>query len=233
VRIGFLSDVHGNQIALEACLPRLLDFSPDAVYFLGDAVGYMPDAEACLALLEAAGATCQKGNHEAMLLGEKPVPDRADAAYRIGEARDALPPERIEWLTTWPDRRELEIEGRRILLVHGSPDDSLSGYVYPDSDLTRYRSLPYDVIVTANTHRPFATQLDGSILANAGSVGLPRDVGNLAAFCVYDTTANEMAVYRVAFDVERVRERIGGRVDRSVEEVLSRDEPGWFGELLK
>jgi predicted phosphodiesterase len=232
MRLGFLSDVHGNVVALEEVLPRLLALSPDAVHFLGDAVGYLPEEGPVLERLAAEGIECQKGNHEAMLLEEAPIPAEAVDAYRLGDARGRLGDGELRTLAGWPEQRELELGGRRILLVHGAPDDPLHGYVYPDSDLAPYASLPYDLIVTANTHRPFAVQLAGPLLGNVGSVGLPRDVGNLASFAVYDTSSGEFGVHRVPFDADRVRARAGGRLHPSVDALLSREEPQPFGELL-
>jgi putative phosphoesterase len=232
MRIGFLSDVHGNPVALGGCLEKLGELSVDRTFFLGDVVGYMPDAEACLGELRSVGMECQQGNHEAMMLGELPIPRQSESAYRLADARASLTASRLQELAEWPESRELELDGRRILLVHGSPSEPLTGYVYPDSDLSSYGSLPFDLIVTGNTHRPFTQTVDGVLLANAGSVGLPRDTGNLAAFGVYDTDQGEFTIYRVPFAVDQLLERFEGRLHPSVTACLRRTDPSPEGQLL-
>jgi hypothetical protein len=67
--IGFVSDAHGNPYGLQACVDALRERGAGTLYFLGDAVGYLPLAEEVLAILAREGATCQLGNHEAMLCG--------------------------------------------------------------------------------------------------------------------------------------------------------------------
>jgi hypothetical protein len=72
-----------------------------------------------------------------------------------------------------------------------------------------------------------------TVVANTGSAGMPRDVGDLAAFAVYDTRPGEVTVYRVRFDAGAVRDRMTGRLHPSVDECLARDEPEPFGELIE
>ena len=68
MRIAVLSDVHGNRSAFEACLEQVERLEADALVFLGDVVGYLPEERECIELLKASGFVCQQGNHEAMLL---------------------------------------------------------------------------------------------------------------------------------------------------------------------
>ncbi len=233
MRVGLLSDAHGNLAGLSEVIAALRRMAVDEIHFLGDAVGYMPEEAGCLELLESEGVVCQQGNHEAMLLGDLPVPDKAEDVYRLRDARDRLSEQAIEAISGWPKRRELELGGRRVLLVHGSPEEPLTGYIYPDSDLGPFEPLPYDLVVTANTHRPFAARAGSVEVANVGSVGLPRDAGGLASFAVYDTEGGELSVYRVRLDVARILDRFKGRVHPSVEEVLRRDDPQAVGEVLE
>ena len=125
--IGFYSDAHGNPRGVEACLRVLGQQRLDCLYFLGDAVGYMPDAEAVLDLVEASGAQCIRGNHEEMLLGHLQYSEAREAIYRIAPARQRLTRARREWIASWPLRREETHDGVRFLLVHGSPRDPVGG----------------------------------------------------------------------------------------------------------
>ncbi|MEA2393138.1 MAG: hypothetical protein QOJ82_1029 [Solirubrobacteraceae bacterium] len=230
MRLGFVSDAHGNPDALAACLDRLAGLDVDSVHFLGDAVGYLPEEGAVLELLAKASIPCQLGNHERMLLDGPPA--ELDPVYRLADARARLAPDALDALAAWPQSRMVEADGRRLLLVHGAPADPLCGYLYPDTDLGPLGALDYDAVVCGHSHHPFVRASSGPLVVNAGSVGLPRDAGSLAAFAVYDTARAEATLYRVAFDAGPLLERSGDRVHADVRATLARPVGDFEGELL-
>ena len=65
MRIGLISDVHGNLQALRTVLERLDRERLDRLVCLGDVVGYGGDPEACLELVRARTDTVIMGNHDA------------------------------------------------------------------------------------------------------------------------------------------------------------------------
>jgi predicted phosphodiesterase len=193
-------------------------------------VGYLPGELESLSLL--AGTSCQRGNHEAMLLGDLSAETSREEVYRLTAARSRLDDGALAVIASWPTQRELCLDGRHVLLVHGSPQEPLTGYVYPDSDLTAWSGFDYDVIFTANTHRPFITQLGALTIVNVGSVGLPRDAGDLAAFAVYDTQSGRCTIRRVRFDAEAVIERWGDRIHPDACACLRRRAERIVGEVV-
>jgi putative phosphoesterase len=224
--IGFYSDAHGNPRGAEATLRVLQKHRLDRLYFMGDAVGYMPDAEAVLDLVAASGAECLRGNHEEMLLGNLPYTDAREAVYRIAPARERLTAERRAWISSWPLRREETHDGVRFLMVHGSPSDPIGGYVYPDTELVGFESLPCDVVLMGQTHRPFVRSAGSVAAVNVGSCGMPRDVGRLASCAIYDTTSRAVEILRIPFDAARLVSDLGARVDPSVSACLEREAKG-------
>ncbi len=97
MRVGLLSDVHANLVALEAVLAAL--GKVDALWVTGDTVGYGPDPSETLALLRERNALLVQGNHDrAVATGEglEFFHDRARVAARLhgewlsAEERDAL-----------------------------------------------------------------------------------------------------------------------------------------------
>lgn len=231
MRIAVLSDVHGNPVALAACLARLDRLDVDERMFLGDLVGYLPGEVECLRALRAEGFACQQGNHEAMLLaavgrGEPdPIHPHHAAARRLGA-------DGIRTLASWPVARTVACDGVRILFVHGAPDDPLEGYVHPDADLSRWEALPYDAVVMGHTHRPFARRVGRVLVANAGSVGLPRDAGCLASFAILDTETLACAHVRVPFDAAAVVRAAGPGLDPATIACLRRPRRDVVGEVL-
>jgi putative phosphoesterase len=233
MKIAFLSDVHGNEIALEACLAAIQRLKIDTVHFLGDAVGYMPGDVPVLNRLERAQISCQRGNHEAMLLGERPVGGARDTVYRLASARARLSKTPC-WaqIKAWPTRVTREFGGRRFLLIHGSPADELFGYVHQDTDLEPFLAQPADVIVMANTHRPWIREARGRVFVNTGSVGLPRDHGALAAFAVCDASTGILRIMRVRIDIDEIRRRYGNDIAPEVAQCFLRKSEQLVGEMV-
>src|SRR6266498_2177317 len=84
-RILIVSDVHANLVALEAALRDAEGGGPiDAVWSLGDCVGYGPQPTECIARLKGFDASMVAGNHERAATGaigtEDFNPDAAAAA---------------------------------------------------------------------------------------------------------------------------------------------------------
>jgi predicted phosphodiesterase len=229
MRVAVLADIHGNTVALDACLARLDDLDVDERVFLGDVVGYLPEEVECLRRLRAEGFACQQGNHEAMLLAGA---TDGDTAYGHAAAARRLGEDGIRTLAAWPVRRTADYDGFRALLVHGAPGDPLEGYVYPDADLSGWDALPYDAVFMGHTHRPFARRLGPLLVANAGSVGLPRDAGGLASFAVFDTGTGDCEHVRVPFDVDAVMHRAGPGLHPATAAVLRRPGEAVVGKVL-
>lgn len=223
--LGFVADAHGNATALAACLAALESEGASRFYFLGDAVGYLPEESAVLNLLRLQRVICIRGNHEAMLLGELPLPEARDQVYRISEARMRLAPDHRTFISGWPLRWEVTEGSSRFLLVHGSPASPLEGYVYPQSDLSGFAALPFDFVVMGQTHRPFIRSAGAVTAVNVGSAGIPRDGGSLASCAKFDVSSRKWEVLRVRFDAEAIIARCGERVHASVAACLRRPAP--------
>lgn len=233
MKVAFLSDIHGNEIGFEACLVAARRLNVDTIHFLGDAVGYMPGEVPVLKRLEEERISCQRGNHEAMLIANDPVKASHETVYRLASARARLI-DTPHWprIRAWPTRVEAQFGERRFLLVHGSPADELFGYVHQDTDLAPFSNLPADVIVMANTHRPWIRKAGGRVFVNTGSVGLPRDHGALAAFALCDAGTGSLRIIRVPIDIEAIARRYGGDMAPEVARCFSRKVEQPVGEII-
>ena len=199
MKIAFIADIHGNSVALNKCLLFLKEQTVSNIYFLGDAVGYLPFAKEVIGVLQKEEITCIKGNHEAMLLGELPVSEGNEEVYRLGQAKKSLSTEELSFIASWSNTYETIVDKKKLLMMHGSPKDYLCGYIYPDTDLEQFAKVPADVIVFSHTHYPFTKTQNGKLFINAGSVGLPRDCGNLSSVAIYDSVTETAAIYRIPF----------------------------------
>ena len=231
MRIGFVSDAHGNPDGLSKCLEYLRAKHTDKIFFLGDAVGYMPNWAAVFALLDKFQVTCLRGNHDDMALGEGIDPKR-NVVYKITHELIDENTTYLSRVATLPSSITIEVGERKLLLVHGSPFNTLDGYVYPDSSLADFEFINADVVFMGNTHRPFVRRAFGKYLVNVGSCGLPRDVGNLASCAVYETERDECTVYRIPFNVEKIIETHKDEIHTTVVDCLRRRAESYFGVLV-
>lgn len=201
-KIGIISDAHGNPYGLRACIDELRALGAESLYFLGDAVGYLPLAEEVLEILHSEKVICQLGNHEAMLCGLLPLSPEKDRTYQLSELLKRLPSNVIHDISLWPSRRFFITASLRVTLIHGGPRNELTEYVYPNSDLSQFATLDSDVVFVGNTHIPFMSRVGNTRIVNVGSCGLPRD-GTVEASCVLFDPGNDVIKFlRVQFDVE-------------------------------
>src|SRR5262249_41499128 len=121
-------------------------------------------------------------------------------------------------------------------LVHGSPDDHVWGYVYPDTDLAGFASDPSlagAYVFMGNTHRPFVKKVGATTFVNVGSCGLPRDVGHLGACCVLDDRTGRVRLIRFDIRAETAAALARcGPVHARVLALLDRQEEELVGELV-
>ena len=230
--IGILSDAHGNDLALNRALALLLSEGAERIYFLGDAIGYIPSI-ATLDLLSQLGEKVQYilGNHEAMMLKGSQDSSR-EVFYKHKAIRSLLTKDQLANIASWPTSIREQANGVSMLMLHGSPIDSTFGYVYPDTDLSIF-SPNADWIFMGNTHRPFIREYAGRHFVNVGSCGMPRDDGRFGSVALFDTIKLDVRILRfdISEDSRRVLERFS-EVHSSVIEVYERRMPFIVGEIL-
>ena len=212
MKLGLISDIHGNAVALELVLSVLDAEGATKIWSLGDDVGYFADSTQVLATLRARGIPSLLGNHEAMVIGAlaEPSPDKAEV-YDLARTRTSLAPELPELAARVPFRQERWGAGRA-LLCHGSPWNPVNGYIYPDGPLARFAALPYDLVFMGHTHRPMNVNIERPFgtpvrVVNVGSTGLPRDDGRFASCALVDTHSGEVEILRVPLPLGEIRAR--------------------------
>lgn len=213
MRVGVLSDVHANRVALEAVLA---DMPPvDALVCAGDVVGYNPWPADCVDRLIELSVPTVMGNHDRAVVERTGFRFNRTARAGVEHARDELDADAVEWLASLPTER-LAFDGR-VKLVHGHPDDP-DRYTYPDSFSPRLLDGE-DVLVLGHTHVQHVERYAEGIVLNPGSVGQPRDGDPRAAYAVLDLSALDVETHRVAYDVDAVKRAIAeaGLPDRTGE----------------
>ncbi len=220
MKVGLISDVHGNRVALETVLEEMP--AVDELLCAGDVVGYNPWPGDCVDELRARDVPTVMGNHDAAVAGDTPFRFNGMAKAGVDHATRELSDDQLEWLADLPTER-LECDGR-VKLVHGHPDDPdrYTRYTYPE-EFTERLLGDEDVLVLGHTHVQGVERFGEGIVVNPGSVGQPRDGDPRAGYAVVDLDALTVETHRVEYDIDAVQaaveeaglpSRIGSRLAR-------------------
>ncbi|MFC6721580.1 metallophosphoesterase family protein [Halobacteriaceae archaeon SHR40] len=195
-RVGLISDVHGNAVALEAVLDDM--GAVDTVVCAGDIVGYGPSPEECLDTVRGRDIPTVEGNHERAVVAGRPYESGDRYAWKTLSESD------LQWLEARP-RERLLFDGR-LKVVHDHPDER-NRYTIPEAFDPALLDGE-DVLVLGHTHIQHAEVFDEGIVVNPGSVGQPRDGDPDAAYAIVDLDELTVDLRRVSYDIERVQQRI-------------------------
>jgi putative phosphoesterase len=210
-RIAFIADVHGNLEALQAVVPFISGLQ---TYCCGDLVGYGANPNEVVQWARDNCAGCVMGNHdEAVVSGETGWFNEV-AAKAISWTRDRISTDNLEYLSSLPTFLRFEVEGRRLFVVHGSPDDPLHEYVH----LVTHRDLferyledqCADLIALGHTHHPFSARTARGTVFNPGSVGQPRHgtSGAFYAIVAIEGDGVEVELHRAGYDIGSAASKI-------------------------
>jgi predicted phosphodiesterase len=179
--MAFLSDVHGNLRALDAVLNELQRRAIADVFVAGDVLLGGKEPLEVWQRLQSLGAHCVRGTSDVALATVDPIRLRpqtaqeAEMAERFAATRRAVGDLILRRLGELPDRLRVPmVDGRELLLVHGSPADPFESIGH-DLDDDGVRELiaddPADIVVCGATHVPFSRVVDDVEVINVGSVG--------------------------------------------------------------
>lgn len=219
-RIALISDVHGNLPAFGAVLDDVRRASVEAIWCLGDLVGYGAQPDECVALARESCELCLVGNHDLLVIGRLDVgafsPGAATAARWTWEHISTETARYLEQLAP-------QHSGRAIGLYHASPRDPVWEYVLSpvlaDSCIEamdeRVSAVGHthvalfferrDATPTRGEHAPAGTAVDlstGDWLINPGAVGQPRDGDPRAAWLLLDLESWSAEWRRVPYEID-------------------------------
>jgi diadenosine tetraphosphatase ApaH/serine/threonine PP2A family protein phosphatase len=227
MRYLVLSDIHSNLEAFRAVLD---DAGPvDAVWCLGDVVGYGPDPNACVELLRSRDHICIAGNHDWATLGKLDLRDfNPDAREANLWNHKQLTPDNLAYLDALP---ETLVRGK-FTLAHGSPRHPIWEYIiYPSTAEVSFQHFDTPYCLAGHTHTPIIFRLSDSndkveaealppaldaamplgdqrLIINPGSVGQPRDGDPRASYALLDDEALTIEHRRVAYPLEETQAKM-------------------------
>ncbi len=220
MRIAIISDIHSNNIALEAVLKDIYTKDVDSIVCTGDIVGYMPNPNEVIDLIRQHKILCIKGNHDLhtmkierlneeqfQVLDNSVIQQSASAIYTnyILEEKNRV------YLANLPEKIEMSVNGFKVLFVHGSPR-AIDEYMYEDAPYLNeiMEELEYDVVIAGHTHIPYYKQVRNKFVINAGSVGKPKHGNSNATYVILSVEKGNINVVlrEVPYDVKKMKEEI-------------------------
>ena len=227
MRIGIISDIHGNAEAFQVVLNEIKDM--DQIYCLGDIVGYGADPEYCVEKVNKMVIPSIKGNHEGALTGELDVNYfNTDARMAIQWTKKNLQDKYYNYLKNL--KKKITILND-MLGVHGSPRQPLWEYIISEQTAQEiFESFDFKVYFIGHSHiagyftyhrknklvkyysavngLDFNIKDKNSYIINCGSVGQPRDGNPKASFAIFDTDGFSVRILRKSYPVEKAQEKI-------------------------
>jgi diadenosine tetraphosphatase ApaH/serine/threonine PP2A family protein phosphatase len=223
MKVCLFSDVHANLSALEAVLKRGESLGADEYICLGDVVGYGPNPNEVVALIQKTVRLTILGNHDNVSLGrENPEHFNKHASAAIEWTRNILNEDTKSYLATLPYIESTD----EYYYVHASPKSPADWFYVNSLDeaVEAFEFFHQDFCFIGHTHCP-SLVVEGAdqsykildeneiilsegqrVLVNVGSVGQPRDRNNKASFAIWYTEARQVNLYRVDYDIYNTQE---------------------------
>jgi predicted phosphodiesterase len=225
MRYGFFSDVHSNEEALKIVIRDFQAEKLDQVFFLGDAVGYGPNPNESLTLINEISEKCLMGNHDYAALGL--IETNVFNLYAQ---------ESMNWTLKSLTEKSLEIMSNFLLdfrfenfhLVHSTPNDPTAwDYILDlDEGEKNFAHFNRQICLIGHSHVPSlikkykdrhcTVHLENSVyieegfryIINVGSVGQPRDGINQSCYLIYDSVERKATLKRIPYNVKKTQQKM-------------------------
>lgn len=255
MQIAIFSDIHANLPALEAVLGDIDSRKPDAVYCLGDLVGYATWPNEVVNLIRKRGIPVIAGNYDQGIglnsnecgCAYKTEEEKAFGKRSIAFTNEVIGDEERKYLRTLPAHLNIrfklsESNEFNFLLVHGSPR-RINEYLFEDREeksmLRIMNDANADIMAFGHTHKPFHRVLsyekDGvkkhCHAINTGSVGKPKDKDPRACYVIVTISEDTSMLDAGTLSVEFIR--VEYDVERAARAIEASPLPGAYANMLR
>ncbi|KAB2903798.1 MAG: metallophosphoesterase family protein [Anaerolineae bacterium] len=194
MRIGLISDIHGDLKALDRAL-MLLENRADMIWCAGDLVGRGRHPNEVVEKIVGAGIPTVLGNHDEIALTRGYYYSTDEDMFRECQPRT------LRLLLTLPRTYRARIGGRTVVMVHGTPRSNAESMnlmpAYRERALHWLNKIGADILITGHTHVPISTYGSRGLIVNPGSLfdpaGSPRSSSE--TYGVLDTSALTFSYY--------------------------------------
>lgn len=214
MKFAVLSDIHGNMFALRAVLADIEKQQVDRILCLGDLAMAGPEPNKTVDFVRTQDWTVIQGNTDEMIahfseeVFEKVKADAPIMANALRCDVNELSQENIEYLKNLPINKCLDVDGVKILLVHGSPRRNNEN-VFPNMDMKVieqiFHEVDADLVFCGHTHMPCGYQTESKItVVNDGSVGRPFTENPDACYVLAEIINGEVFIEHRMIDYDRI-----------------------------
>ena len=254
MKIVLFSDIHANLPALEAFFKDIEKVKPDAIYCLGDLVGYNIWPNEVINEIRKRGIPTIAGNYDFGIgrtsddcgCAYKTDDEKANGAVSISYTNSIVNTEERQYLRSLPAHIKLEFQLNNdklnLLLVHGSPR-KINEYLFEDRDeksmLRIMENADADIMCFGHTHKPYHRILNSGTedqihfrhAINIGSVGKPKDGDSRGGYVLLTIDENSSINNKDSITVEFIRFEYD--VEKAAKAVEDSPLPNAYAESLR
>ena len=230
-RYAILSDIHGNLFALKEVCNDLINQNLDSIILLGDLIDYGMQSNEVIDFIKeklSSKIICNIwGNHENAILTKDFNHFSSSRGVESAEftesiltdnSKDYLNNELIH-----DGMLEFELDGKKVLAIHGSLNDYYWKAIFPDNLNGNY--IDYDIVLSGHSHYPHVFQKfydydnpdfrnkKSVLFINPGSVGQPRNHNPNAQYAILDTDSMSVDLRYIEYPKDKAMALYDGSVD--------------------
>lgn len=240
MKIVFFSDIHANLPALDAFFKDVDSIKPDAIYCLGDLVGYNVWPNEVVDEIRKRRIPTIMGNHDEALI--KPILNE-DLVSNKGLTRTLVNDVNREYLINLPRQLSLSFANGNqflnLLMVHGSVKSIIDYMIedYPESEVLEMMELnKTDVLLCGHTHKPFHRIIQNNNntlkhIINIGSVGKPKDGDPRVCYAVVEV--NQAKLSNNSFDIMVDFRRVEYDIEKAATAIEASEFDNLFAKALR
>lgn len=232
IQIGLIGDIHANLPALKSVVRTLEDNKVHLIVNCGDFVGYNAFPEQVVKFCRRKEILSVIGNYDLKVL-KFPIKKKKWRKKKHPQkwtsfkwSFENLSNDSRKYLENLPEQLSLKIGGKRLLVVHGSPE-SVNEHLFSTTPNSRFLKFSEqtgaDVVVFGHSHEPFLKQIGKTLFVNTGSVGRPDDGDPRAT----------AAILRIGRNITVRHLRIPYDIDQAVMAILRNKLPNNFAKMIK
>jgi putative phosphoesterase len=254
MRVALFSDIHANLPALEAFFKNVDERKPDAIYCLGDLVGYNTWPNEVINEIRKRGIATIAGNYDFGIgrsssdcgCAYKTDEEKTNGAISISFTNEVVKEEERKYLLTLPAHIKIEFQLNddklNLLLVHGSPR-KINEYLFEDREekslLRIMERADADIMCFGHTHKPYHRILNSGIenknhyrhAVNIGSVGKPKDRDARGCYVILTIDENTSIENKESVHAEFIRFEYD--IERAAKAVECSPLPDAYAESLR
>lgn len=254
MKISLFSDIHANLPALEAFFKDVDTRNIDAIYCLGDLVGYNIWPNEVVSEIRKRGIPTIKGNYDegiGLMSDEcgcayKSEPEKDMGKISISYTNHLVKPSEREYLRTLPAHIKVEYklnnDKLNLLLVHGSPR-KINEYLFEDREeksmLRIMQDADADIMCFGHTHKPYHRILNSGAdgqnhfrhAINIGSVGKPKDGNPQGGYVILSINSDSSILNKDSIQVEFIR--FNYDVEKAAKAVEESPLPNEYADMLR